>query len=162
MEVKMNADSKKVLCLYGVGNCGKSAAIVALDRLIQDSGSAVLVQNLHPEDSGEVCKIYNAGGILIGIESVGDPDSRQPESLGSFVKENCSIIICASRTSGWTVDNVIELQKHGYEIFWLSASRVYKDGNQPGETHSLMIQRNTDGKARFLYDIVCDFLNGTY
>lgn len=162
MEVKMNAGSKKVLCLYGTANCGKSSAIVELDRLMQNSGSAVLVKNLYPDDSGEVCKIYDAGGILIGIESVGDPDSRQPESLGSFVKGNCSIIICASRTSGKTANNVVELEQNGYEVFWLSASSVYKHGNKPGETCSLMIQRNTDGKARVLYDIVCDFLSGGY
>ena len=162
MEVKMNAGSKKVLCLYGASNRGKSSAIVELDRLMQNLSNAALVQNLHPEDSGEVCKIYDAGGILIGIESMGDPYSRQPESLGSFVKENCSIIICASRTSGWTAENVLALGQNGYEVFWISASCVYKDVRQPGQTHPAMIQKKNNGTGKILYDIVCDFLSGSY
>lgn len=162
MEVKMNAGSKKVLCLYGASKCGKSSAIAELDRLMQNSGNAALVQNLHPEDSGEVCKIYDAGGILIGIESMGDPYSRQPESLDLFVKENCSIIICASRTRGGTANNVVELEQNGYEVFWLQGSYVYKNGNQPGQTHPAMIQRNSNGTGKILYDIVCGFLSGSY
>lgn len=120
------------------------------------------MKNLYPDDSGEVCKIYDAGGILIGIESVGDPDSRQLESLGSFVKGNCSIIICASRTSGKTANNVVELEQNGYEVFLLSASSVYKHGNQPGQTHPAMILRKINGTGKILYDIVCDFLSGGY
>ena len=51
---------------------------------------------------------------------MGDPNGNLIKgSLARFVKEGCRVIICATRTSGETVDAVIALQQQGYELLEL-------------------------------------------
>ena len=62
--------------------------------------------------------------IKIGIESQGDPNSRLFESLKEFVKINCDLIICSTRTSGATVGAVSALYaSDNYDIIWVTNYR---------------------------------------
>lgn len=58
-------------------------------------------------------------GKLVGIESQGDPNSRQGESMEDFVERNCDFIVIASRMRGETYRNVSEYAKgKEYKIIW--------------------------------------------
>lgn len=61
-------------------------------------------------------------GLKLGIESQGDPGSRLADSLDLFIREQCVIIVCATRTWGATVEAV---GRHAseFDIRWRSKLR---------------------------------------
>jgi len=74
-----------------------------------------------PTDTYDITKIITVNGIKIGIESQGDPNSNLFTSLALFDKEKCDLIICATRTKGNTVNEVMKYESNsGYDVIWLS------------------------------------------
>ena len=72
--------------------------------------------------SGRELKGYGyCKGIKVGVETFGDPNSPQREWLEDLAKDNCKIIVAASRSYGQTVDNVKDIAyKYGYKIIWFT------------------------------------------
>lgn len=66
---------------------------------------------------------------IIGIESQGDPGSRLKVSLDIFVKMDCDIILCVTRTKESTVDFVKELEPE-YKINWIKKQDFSNDYEQ--------------------------------
>jgi hypothetical protein len=65
-------------------------------------------------------------GILVGIESQGDPGCRMPVSMDEFVAMGCNIIYTACRTRSTTLNEVFELHRlHGYEVIYAPKPRTY-------------------------------------
>lgn len=51
--------------------------------------------------------ICTCRGILVGLESEGDPKGKYMEkSLTEFMNESCKIIICACRTKGSIINKL--------------------------------------------------------
>lgn len=108
--------TKKVIVLWGKADTGKSGTILKIYKLLKSKyKDATSESKIVGED---VRVILTINGIKVGIESQGDPGGRLLKSLKSFVKVNCRVIICATRTRGQTVDAVNNLKQHGYEIIW--------------------------------------------
>jgi type IV secretory pathway TrbF-like protein len=63
-------------------------------------------------------------GFRVGIESQGDPGGRLENSLNLFLKKNCDVIVCSTRTKGQTVKAVNKLSKHGYKVKWFEQNYV--------------------------------------
>ncbi len=57
-------------------------------------------------DDGDILGIVDVNGVLVGVESQGDPNSRMLETLNELVDNGCKIIVCASRTTGSTCNEV--------------------------------------------------------
>jgi len=74
--------------------------------------------------NGDIKATVQIDDVLVGIESQGDPKSRQGKSLMDFLDMGCDIIVCASRTSGETYENIKELKKHGYQVVWTQNDRT--------------------------------------
>lgn len=93
-----------IYALRGRGNSGKSDTIIKVfTELIRKYPSAS-VQQISSDSYDEEVILTNVNGHKVGIESRGDPGSRLEQSLQRFANEKCTIIICATRTSGMTVD----------------------------------------------------------
>lgn len=120
---------KNIFCLRGIWNVGKTATIIEVARMLLNNGYELseehfidheLLKNKEGHfDFRVILKCSNDHSVLVGIESKGDPDSRSQrlrKSLDIFRKCGCRVIICATRTSGMTVDWVEDMRKHGYEI----------------------------------------------
>ena len=111
---------KKVIALRGTASKGKSQTISKAYRQLLEKYPDAKVENLAPSWGIDIKVTLTVGATKIGIESRGDPSNRLPESLVEFVGIGCKIIICATRTSGGTVNAVDDLKTtHGYEIIWL-------------------------------------------
>lgn len=85
----------------------------------------------------DVRAVVRVGGFVIGIESQGDPwckAGRLDKSLAVFVELRCNVIVCATRTSGGTVEAVEELERHGYSIEWRHRPRM-SDENARAEAN---------------------------
>ena len=109
--------SKYVIANAAYADHGKSSSIKAFARLVQSKypESFELIKGSESED---VMAYVTINGKLIGIESQGDPSSRQGDSLNEFVEKNCDFIVVASRLRGETYNNVVALSKKGYNIIW--------------------------------------------
>lgn len=106
----------KVLALYGRANIGKTQTIKKLfDSIISKFATAKIEFELLKDD---VRAVLTINGKKIGIESQGDPGGRLIDSLGIFIKVDCEIIICATRTRGSTVEAVKKINTF-YEVEWI-------------------------------------------
>jgi hypothetical protein len=128
-----------IIAVKGTANIGKTSAILAVfDKLVKCEG----VNPVEVEKNGEVKAVLTytqkqqdqSKTILIGIDSQGDPHSRQGESLHSFADQKCHLIICASRTKSETRSNIENLSNNPehdeYKIIWtsnLSARNIEQD-----------------------------------
>lgn len=148
---------KKLICVWGASNYGKTSSIMEFDSLLNKYfGSNIQTIHSFGNLPYDIQRIYKIGNFTIGIESQGDPNSRQKASLTLFGKNNCDIIICASRTKGDTVANVNNFcHRNGYDCFWISTMYSPKTYKQSGVAVN---QRN----GQVLFDIVSDFMNGKY
>ena len=104
---------KTIISIFGTEDTGKTSVIKNIFYKLNQDNTFNNV-DLAPN---EVKAIGMYNNKLIGIESVGDPDSRQGKSLQEFVDKGCEIIICASRTKGETKENVDNIVKnHNYQL----------------------------------------------
>ena len=105
-----------MICFWGLSEIGKTPAIKTIWQNLKNGSNPPL-----DTSSDDICDIVYLDGHKIGIESQGDPDSKQKEWIDELIKEECEIIICASRTKGSTVEIVESRAKnYGYDLIWLS------------------------------------------
>lgn len=100
----------------GYSNTGKSQALKAVFfRLVAEHGELIQINRLlHGSlyfcNTDDLGVIFTYRGILVGLESEGDPDGKYHEkALTEFMKESCEIIICACHTKGSTI-NILKEQ----------------------------------------------------
>lgn len=113
---------KKIIAVGGVANAGKTTTLkLVKEELLLRPGAVVVKDFVNKSDIKIIIRI---GGLLIGIESNGDPTSRvREEELKSFIEAGCDVIICATRTSGNTY-NVPNLYRDRYEVVRVDKPRV--------------------------------------
>jgi hypothetical protein len=115
---------KTVFANWGTAGQGKSSTVKEIAQLILKNYPSATTDPVTIDFTFDIRVVITIGKIKIGIESQGDPNSRLFDSLKYFVKINCDIIICSTRTSGSTVDAVNELySKHGYDNVWVTNYR---------------------------------------
>ena len=98
-----------IYALQGRGNSGKSDTIIKVFNELVRKYPSASVQQLSSGTHDIKAILTNLKGYKVGIESQGDPGSRLQQSLQDFANANCTIIICATRTSGMTVSWVNSL-----------------------------------------------------
>lgn len=110
---------KLVIANWGVGEKGKSSSVKNVFALLSEKFPSIVLIN-----NGDIKAMVQIGEVLVGIESQGDPKSRQGESLRNFQKMGCDIIVCASRSYGETCENIKDLKNHGYQVVWTQNDRT--------------------------------------
>ena len=102
---------KTLLAIYGTSDIGKTTSIKNFYlKFISKYSSQVINNNsLCDDDSNEIYRIIELqNGVKIGVCSYGD-DGTSYNILGDFVKQDCKVIVCASRTKGASVDSINKL-----------------------------------------------------
>jgi hypothetical protein len=135
--------AKCVFALSGTANVGKSATIKKVYALLTDAFPTAPVQNIHRMGI-DISVIIEIKGILVGIESQGDPNSRLAESIRLFTKAKCTIIICATRTRGGTVMTIKRLQPE-FKVIWHHKSP---------EPHASLRGQRDDATAQTIFNQV--------
>lgn len=116
--------------VWGTSNRGKSQSIKQL-ALSFPFSSIIRPWDSDNYDSYVIGAVKDSGGKdrIVGIESLGDPRSYQKEWLGAFTKENCEVIVFASRSYGQTYDDVAKVARNnGYEIIEVT-THYHVNGN---------------------------------
>ena len=115
-----------IIAIKGIGNTGKTETIKNIYHLLKSKYPEAKIEN---EIYGlDIRAIFTVNGVKIGIESRGDPSSRLFKSIPLFVKSQCNIIICATRSKGKTVRLIKE--QDNYEIIWHKKSFVKGEKDQ--------------------------------
>jgi hypothetical protein len=112
-----------IFALQGPQNCGKSDTLKHLFQMIQTKYASATIQNLHPKTKDIAIIMHGVNGLVVGIESQGDPNSRLQNTLNNFSAANCDIIFCACRTTGGTVKS-IQTFSNAYNIQFVKKIRV--------------------------------------
>jgi hypothetical protein len=107
---------------------GKSQTIRTIDEMLNLKYPDATREHNHITKV-DVRVVLTINGLKIGIESQSNPNTRLiKESLELFLREGCNVIICATRTSGATVDAVNALQ--GFSAQWIDQREKSKPYEQ--------------------------------
>lgn len=112
-----------VYALQGPGNCGKSSTLIQLFQMVQAKYPAATVQKIRSGTIDVAVVIRGVGGLVVGIESQGDPGSRLKDTLPELATAKCDLIFCACRTNGKTVGWVNDLNPP-YRMHFVTQVRV--------------------------------------
>lgn len=112
-----------LFALQGPGNCGKSTTLVNLYNALSSKYPAATIQAVHNATADLAVIMNGVNGLVVGIESQGDPGSRLKNTLSTFVTVKCDIIFCACRTRGMTVGWVNALSPQ-YNIHFVQQNWV--------------------------------------
>lgn len=112
-----------LFALQGPGNCGKSDTLTRLFQALQAKYPSATIQALHSGTKDIAVIMRGVNGLVVGIESQGDPNSRLQQTLPAFAAAKCDIIFCACRTSGMTIRWVNALSAT-YSIHFVAQTHV--------------------------------------
>ena len=118
--------NKLVIANIGTACQGKSTSVKEAFKLIA-SRYPDNIKIIHPLESGDVNAVIEVHGILVGIESQGDPGSRMFNSLKDFLSAGCEIIVIACRTYGATYRAVNDMHQHGYQVIWTANDKNWDE-----------------------------------
>ena len=122
---------KIVIANSGFAHSGKSTSIRYVFELLSSRYHVIEPRNgYNPnEDIKAIIGIPQSDGhiVKVGIESQGDPSSRQMESIDYFVNKDCEIILVACRIKGATKDAVINLRNNDWQVIWFKNSIMKVD-----------------------------------
>lgn len=149
---------KTIIINNNAGEHGKTQSIKAIYEAFLNRYPSMMpkkpIEDGSKHESWDTKAIFtiNVDGkeIKIGLESQGDPKSRQFESLTLFAKEECNIIIGASRTKGETAHNVCSIaEKYEYRIIWARNYICYDD-----TTHTFFKSLYVDNIMKMIEEII--------
>ena len=121
-----------LFALQGPGNYGKSDTLIRLFHALQTKYPFATIHAVHSGTKDIAVIMRGVKGLVVGIESQGDPNSRLQQTLPAFAAAKCDIIFCACRTSGMTVGWVNALSAT-YSIHFVAKNYV---ANNPGATNA--------------------------
>lgn len=107
---------KAIICMQGKANIGKTHTLRKVYEKLNSHEKTILEQ---PND--DIYATIKMGDFLIGIVTQGDPMSGLKERLNELMQKSCDIIVCASRSKGYTVEDVENSAlQNGYSLIWSS------------------------------------------
>lgn len=138
---------KIVIANSGFAYTGKSTSIRYVYELLSSRYHPNIIEpkeGYNPnQDIKAIIDIPQSDGhmVKVGIESQGDPGSRQMKSIDEFVNNGCEIILVACRVKGTTKTKVLSLQRNDWQVIWFKNSIMKVDGaNQSSTTPPLRTQ----------------------
>lgn len=152
--------NKTIIGVWNNENTGKSGSILEAYKILLAKGAKIdysitdIASYSNPDvNNNEVVAVLDYKGIKIGIESQGDPTGRQFNTLPDLVKNQCEIIICASRPDVPTNDIIYKTSKSNYEIIWYS-NFYFNDGNTAQSRQNLIHQFNGECIIKLVDDLI--------
>ena len=120
---------KTILAIWNSGGKGKSSTLRDFaNLLIKTYTSHVPIFPIpvliHATD--DFTLVVEISGIIVGIETKGDPKTNLKQRLLVLTdKFNCDIILCTTRTRGETVKAVDDVANtRGYQTIWTSTYQI--------------------------------------
>jgi phenylalanyl-tRNA synthetase beta subunit len=132
---------KTIIVVRGTAGVGKTSVIKEVYNVLKSTPRCKII-NGPPSEEKDIEVTLKYYSKLIGISSMGDPNSDLFNRLKAHAKNNCEVILTASRTSRSTVNDVEDIaRKNGYQI--IQTSHYYTDTQDP------QIAKNLDLNKEF-------------
>ncbi|MFC5045767.1 hypothetical protein ACFSTE_19620 [Aquimarina hainanensis] len=127
--IKANSKQKTILTIWNTGEKGKTESLRQFSNLLLTTFPTYIPIYPIPSNipiSNDFRLVIEIEGVIIGIESQGDPNTNLHDRLvGLVTTYNCDIIICASRTRGKTVAAVQNIRNtYGFQVIWTSTYQI--------------------------------------
>ena len=140
--------NKIVIVNKGHAAVGKSSSIYKVYEKLKTLYPSAVTDI---KKDGDITATIDINGVLVGIESQGDPNSRMFVTLPGLVARGCQIIVCACRTSGATKQRVADLRKDGFDIIWTTNPR---NPNLADELNTMWADMVTEIIVRKVNDMI--------
>lgn len=141
---------KTILSIWHSGNKGKTETLREFRNLLL--ATYPTYRPIFPlpttiTATGDFRLVVEINGIIIGVESQGDPNTNLQNRLIDLADNfHCGIILCSSRTRGDTVSAVNNLANtRGFQTIWTSTYQIANTAN-----HNLVNKL----KAKHLLDLL--------
>lgn len=122
-----------IIANSGFANSGKSTSIRYVFEILSNRYHGTVLDPITgykpDQDVKAIIEIPQSDGhmVKVGIESQGDPGSRQMDSINYFINKDCEIILVACRIKGTTKDAVINLRNNDWQVIWFKNSIMKVD-----------------------------------
>lgn len=114
---------KTIIAIRHASNKGKSETLRELAKLLVAYPNSS-IRHLNPNpmpDKGDLSLVVEIVGIIIVIESQGDPYTELEKRLNKIIDSyNPDLIFCATRTKGETMIAIERVSAKGYQTIWTS------------------------------------------
>ncbi len=130
--IERNNYMKTILSISNSANKWKSKTLKELATLLTETYPTLkTIVEMAIGSKGDFRLIININGIIIGIESEGDPNTDLEKRIFDLSDNfQCDIIICTSRTRGETTQAINKFTRiRGYQAIWTSTYQI-SDSNQ--------------------------------
>ena len=96
---------RRLFAVKGLPHSGKGKTVrLVLSKLLDEFPDAEKILCQPSAKSKDVCAVLSIDGTRIGFESNNHPKDLTEKSLKLFSKKRCDVIICATLTTGHTVE----------------------------------------------------------
>lgn len=113
----------RIIGLYGHGQCGKSATLNELKKLLRVAGKSV---SMKPHPHSESTETFEYNGLEVCVAPAGDTRGIVEANCRYFKQKGCDVAISATRTKGGSVDALNEFaDSEGVKVEWIAKSYEY-------------------------------------
>ena len=113
---------KYIICDSNIHDRGKSTALLKLTDMVNAKYGSSVTSNFIEGTAIDYYSKVTIDGVKVAIITMGDPNKVYFDVVTDAADVyKADVIICASRTSGYTVEHIDNMRKlYGYRVVWLS------------------------------------------
>ena len=124
-----------LFALYGRGASGKTTTIKCACKLFADNaGAGIEGWDGQIDNNEDIVCFVETNGVRVGFSSGGDTLEAVRDGLNELTEKGCKIVVCATRTSGETLDPVYEhIKENTHQLYWIRQAVLdakYEDGHE--------------------------------
>ena len=128
---------KYIICDAVRADSGKSETLL---HVITKLGGDSIATKINDKDKSAIIKV---DGGKVAVVTLGDPASGHFDYLSDVAKEEPDIIVCASRTRGETVEDVMSISiEHNYDVIWFN--NFYFSGTSDESQRRILNETSAD------------------
>ena len=113
----------KIIVLYGKANCGKTSV---LKKLYAKLVASSIFRQIYFQQEGlyDLSAIFKCDVKKIGITTLGDGETELQNAFNLFIKENCDLVVCASRSRDTKNGAVRYIKSIGADLIWYKKAYI--------------------------------------
>lgn len=142
-------NKKAIIAVCNTANKGKTSVLRELAGVLEANYGTAIRQFPPPQQplgQGDIRWVGKITGLVVAIETQGDPNTGMQDRLDELVKKwKADVIFCTTRTKGDTVSAVVHIANtYGYEQIWTSTYQTQRDHhavNQLNAQHILELAK---------------------
>lgn len=126
---KKRLDQKIILAVWNAGGKGKSESLRQFSNILLStypSCRVIFSSHIGVPASDDFRLVVEIDGVILGVESMGDPNTNLEGRLVELVTTfDCDVILCTCRTRGETVGAVHNIHHtYGFQEIWTSTYQI--------------------------------------